>query len=79
MSFTVMVLYLLFLYFICLAGEGIAKNKRLKLEYKELLPSNSCASEMWNILLTNESLIDKEDLIDAVKQGMTHILRVLHA
>lgn len=52
------------------AGEGIAKNKRLKLEYEELLPSNNSANEMWNKLLTNESLIDKDDLIDAVKFGV---------
>ena len=53
----------------CLAGEGIAKNKRLKLEYAELLPSNSSANEMWNKLLTEEGVIDKDDLTDAVKFG----------
>lgn len=53
-----------------LAGEGIAKNKRLKLEYEELLPSNNSANDVWNKLLTDEGLVDKEDLIDAVKFGM---------
>ena len=50
----------------------MAKNKRLKLEYEEL-PSNSSASEKWNKLLTNESMIDKENLIDAVKSGMSQL------
>lgn len=63
-------IYFFFVLYKCLAGEGIAKNKRLKLEYEELLPSNNSANEMWNKLLTNESLIDKDDLIDAVKFGM---------
>ena len=56
----------------CLAGEGIAKNKRLKLEYEEHLPSNSSANEIWNKLLTSEEVIDKDDLMDAVKFGTSY-------
>ena len=59
------------------AGEGIAKNKRLKLEYEELLPSNSAATEMWNKLLTNEDLVDKDDLTHAVKSGKESLVFIL--
>lgn len=53
-----------------LAGEGIAKNKRLKLEYREVLSSNSGANEMWNKLMNEkEKLIEKKDLLEAVKFG----------
>ncbi|XP_028405659.1 TBC1 domain family member 1-like [Dendronephthya gigantea] len=51
------------------AGEGIAKTKRLKLEYKEVQSSN-LANEMWNKLLTNENLVDQDSLVDIVRSGV---------
>lgn len=55
-------------YRLSLAGEGIAKNKRLKLQY-EVLPINNSSNEMWNRLLASETVVEKSEIVKAIKIG----------